>query len=97
VQHLAEIAGMGLSTLHDHFRVLTALSPLPYQKQLRSQAARGRMLIDDLDAASAGFEVWIRKRQPIQSRIQLFLRPTTDAGYSDPSLAGRCGVGVGNR
>ncbi|HWR36024.1 MAG TPA: AraC family transcriptional regulator, partial [Clostridia bacterium] len=57
VEHLAEIAGMGVSTLHHHFRVLTAMSPLQYQKQLRLQAARSRMLMDGLDAASAAFEV----------------------------------------
>ncbi len=33
------------------------MSPLQYQKQLRLQAARGRMLVDGLDAASAAFEV----------------------------------------
>jgi AraC-like DNA-binding protein len=57
VEDLAEIAGVGVSTLHHHFRVLTAMSPLRYQKQLRLQAARGRMLMDGLDAASAAFEV----------------------------------------
>jgi AraC-like DNA-binding protein len=57
VEDLAKIAGMGLSTLHHHFRALTAMSPLQYQKQLRLQAARGRMLVDGLDAASAAFEV----------------------------------------
>jgi AraC-like DNA-binding protein len=57
VEDLAELAGMGVSTLHHHFRVLTAMSPLQYQKQLRLQAARGRMLLDGLDAASAAFEV----------------------------------------
>jgi AraC-like DNA-binding protein len=57
VDDLAQIAGMGPSTLHHHFRALTAMSPLQYQKQLRLQAARGRMLIDGLDAASAAFEV----------------------------------------
>ena len=57
LEDLAEIAGMGVSTLHHHFRVLTAMSPLQYQKLLRLQAARGRMLIDGLDAASAAFEV----------------------------------------
>ncbi|MGO9261872.1 MAG: AraC family transcriptional regulator N-terminal domain-containing protein [Bryobacteraceae bacterium] len=57
VEDLAEIAGMGVSTLHHHFRALTAMSPLQYQKQLRLQAARGRMLMDALDAASAAFEV----------------------------------------
>ena len=57
VGDLAEMAGMGVSTLHHHFRMLTAMSPLQYQKQLRLQAARGRMLVDGLDAASAAFEV----------------------------------------
>jgi AraC-like DNA-binding protein len=57
VDDLAEIAGMGVSTLHHHFRMLTNMSPLQYQKQLRLQAARGRMLIDGLDATTAAFEV----------------------------------------
>src|SRR5271154_5838948 len=57
VEDLAQIAGMGVSTLHHHFRALTAMSPVQYQKQLRLQAARGRMLIDGLDAAGAAFEV----------------------------------------
>jgi AraC-like DNA-binding protein len=57
VEDLAKISGMGVSTLHHHFRVLTAMSPLQYQKQLRLHAARERMLMDGLDAASAAFEV----------------------------------------
>ena len=57
VEELAQIAGMGVSTLHTHFRVLTSLSPLQYQKQLRLHAARMRMLTDGLDATSAAFEV----------------------------------------
>ena len=54
---LAEIAGMGVSTLHHHFRVMTHMSPLQYQKQLRLQAARGRLLVDGLDASTVAFEV----------------------------------------
>ena len=57
VEDLAEIAAMGVSTLHHHFRVLTHMSPLQYQKQLRLQAARGRMLLDGLDASTVAFEV----------------------------------------
>lgn len=57
VEDLAQIAAMGVSTLHHHFRVLTSMSPLQYQKQLRLHAARQRMLMDGLDAASAAFEV----------------------------------------
>ena len=57
VEDLADLAGMGVSTLHHHFRVLTAMSPLQYQKHLRLQAARARMLVEGVDAASAAFEV----------------------------------------
>src|ERR1700722_4890314 len=57
VEHLATIAGMSRSTLHLHFRALTAMSPLQFQKQLRLHAARQRMLTGELDAASAAFEV----------------------------------------
>lgn len=46
VEQLATIAGMGRSTLHHHFRALTAMSPLQFQKQLRLRAARQRMLVD---------------------------------------------------
>jgi AraC-like DNA-binding protein len=48
---------MSRSTLHHHFRGLTAMSPLQFQKQLRLHAARQKMLVDELDAASAAFEV----------------------------------------
>ena len=57
VEELAEVARMGMSTLHHHFRALTAMSPLQYQKQLRLVAARERMLIEGIDATSAAFEV----------------------------------------
>jgi len=57
VDDLAAIAGMAVSTLHHHFRALTAMSPLQYQKQIRLQAARARMLADDVDAATVAFEV----------------------------------------
>ncbi len=57
VEDLAQIAGMSISTFHHYFRVLTAMSPLQYQKRLRLQAARGRMLLEGLDSASAAFEV----------------------------------------
>lgn len=57
VEELAQVAGMAVSTLHHHFRTLTAMSPLQYQKQIRLQAARARLLADDVDAATVAFEV----------------------------------------
>lgn len=57
VDDLATQAGMSSSTFHHHFRSMTALSPLQYQKQLRLQEARRLMLADHLDAAAAAFQV----------------------------------------
>jgi AraC-like DNA-binding protein len=57
MEELAAVARMGVSTLHHQFRQLTAMSPLQYQKQLRLQTARQRMLIDRIDATSAAYEV----------------------------------------
>jgi AraC-like DNA-binding protein len=57
MDELATIARMGVSTLHHQFRSLTAMSPLQYQKQLRLQSARERMLMDGMDATSAAYEV----------------------------------------
>ena len=44
VEALAEAAGMSLSAFHVHFRSITSLSPLQFQKQLRLIEARRRML-----------------------------------------------------
>ena len=57
VEELASVAQMGVSTFHHHFRSLTAMSPLQYQKRLRLHTARMRMLTEGMDAASAAFEV----------------------------------------
>jgi AraC-like DNA-binding protein len=57
VEELADIAQMGVSTLHHQFRSLTTMSPLQYQKQLRLLAARQRMLTDGIDVTSAAYEV----------------------------------------
>ena len=54
---LAAQARMSSSTFHHHFRTMTALSPLKYQKQLRLQEARRLMLAERLDAATAAFQV----------------------------------------
>lgn len=57
VEALAETTGMSTSTFHHHFRSMTALSPLKYQKKLRLEEARRLMLVENRDAASAAFEV----------------------------------------
>lgn len=57
IDDLAAHARMSTSTFHHHFRSMTALSPLQYQKQLRLQEARRLMLTEHLDAATAAFQV----------------------------------------
>lgn len=57
VDDLATKAGMSTSTFHHHFRSMTALSPLQFQKQLRLREARQLMLAEHLDAATAAFQV----------------------------------------
>jgi AraC-like DNA-binding protein len=57
VEELAQIAGMSQPSFHRHFREVTAMSPLQFQKQIRLQEARRRLLSQNADAASIGFEV----------------------------------------
>lgn len=56
-ESLARHAQMSLSGFHQHFKAVTGLSPLQYQKQLRLQEARRLMLGEGLDATSAAFRV----------------------------------------
>jgi AraC-like DNA-binding protein len=57
IDDLATQVNMSTSTFHHHFRSLTAMSPLQYQKWLRLNEARRLMLTDRLDAATAAFQV----------------------------------------
>ena len=57
IDDLAAQARMSSSTFHHHFRSMTALSPLQFQKQLRLQEARRLMLSERMDAANAAFQV----------------------------------------
>jgi AraC-like DNA-binding protein len=57
VEALARRVGMSPSAFHLHFKGVTALSPLQYQKRLRLQEARRLMLGEGLDAAEAAFRV----------------------------------------
>jgi AraC-like DNA-binding protein len=57
VDELASTAGMSVSAFHNHFRSMTAMSPLQFQKKMRLNEARRLMLADHLDASRAAFEV----------------------------------------
>ena len=57
IERLARELGMSVSGFHHHFKAVTAMSPLQFQKQIRLQEARRLMLGEDLDAASAAYRV----------------------------------------
>ncbi|RYG32558.1 AraC family transcriptional regulator, partial [bacterium] len=57
IENLAKELGMSSSGFHHHFKAVTDMSPLQYQKQLRLQEARRLLLGENLDAASAGYRV----------------------------------------
>ncbi|WP_160723498.1 AraC family transcriptional regulator [Bacillus sp. USDA818B3_A] len=57
IEELAEIANMSVSSLHRHFKEITAMSPIQFQKQLRLQEARSMLLSESADAADVAFRV----------------------------------------
>ena len=57
IDDIAQELGMSVSSFHHHFKAVTAMSPLQFQKQIRLQEARRLMLGEGLDAASAGYRV----------------------------------------
>ncbi|MBK1813705.1 AraC family transcriptional regulator [Clostridium sp. YIM B02505] len=57
IDELAKSINMSTSSLHHHFKKVTAMSPLQYQKQVRLQEARRLLLSETLEAADAAFQV----------------------------------------
>ena len=57
VEELAEQANMSAASFHRHFKAVTSMSPLQYQKQLRLLAARQMMLAENADATQAAYQV----------------------------------------
>jgi AraC-like DNA-binding protein len=57
IDDLAGQVHMSTSTFHHHFRAVTAMSPLQYQKWLRLNEARRLLLTENQDAATAAFQV----------------------------------------
>lgn len=57
VEALAKRVRLSPSSFHEHFKSITAMSPLQYQKQLRLQEARRLLLGESIDAADAAYRV----------------------------------------
>jgi AraC-like DNA-binding protein len=57
IETLAEHANMSISSFHRHFKAVTSMSPLQYQKQLRLLTARQMMLVENVDATQTAYQV----------------------------------------
>jgi AraC-like DNA-binding protein len=57
VEELAEQANMSISSFHRHFKAVTSMSPLQYQKQLKLLSARQIMLVENADATQTAYQV----------------------------------------
>ncbi|WP_369063423.1 AraC family transcriptional regulator [Burkholderia gladioli] len=57
IEELAELAGMSLATFHRHFKAVTTLAPLQYQKIVRLQQARRLLMIENRAVTEAAFAV----------------------------------------
>jgi AraC-like DNA-binding protein len=81
VDQLARIAGMSVSSFHDHFKRVTTLSPLQFQKQLRLQEARRLLQGDGGSAAEVGFKVGYESPSQFSREYARFygLPPLSDA------------------
>jgi AraC-like DNA-binding protein len=91
IERLAEVAGMSETSLHRHFKAVTAMSPLQYQKQIRLQEARHRLLSQGRDVAGVGFAVgYDSPSQFSREYARMFGRPPgrdLERLRADPSLA----------
>ncbi|WP_288949058.1 AraC family transcriptional regulator [uncultured Paracoccus sp.] len=57
IRKLADVAGMSPATFHRHFKAVTTMTPVQYQKQLRLQEARRLLLSGDADVARIGYAI----------------------------------------
>src|SRR5262245_56860652 len=89
VERLAEAAHMSLSSFHAHFKRVTAMSPLQYQKLLRLQEARRLLMTDPVAAATAGPRVGDESPSQFsrEYRRAFGAPPAADSRQSRPSRA----------
>jgi AraC-like DNA-binding protein len=76
VEDAARVAGMSVTSFYRHFHAITAMSPLQYQKQIRLQEARARLVAQPDDVAAVGFAVGYESASQFSREYRrLFGRP----------------------
>ncbi|SFB06362.1 Helix-turn-helix domain-containing protein [Cohnella sp. OV330] len=90
IHELAKRVSMSSTSLHKHFKRVTAMSPLQYQKIIRLQTARRLLLTEKLDAATAGFRVGYESPSQFNREYaRLFGRPPiSDVNHLRDSIYG---------
>lgn len=88
IERLAQAANMSVASLYRHFKQVTAMSPLQYQKQIRLQEARRLLMSSQINAADAGFQVGYESpSQFSREYARMFgLPPKSDAKHFLDSL-----------
>src|SRR6187397_3398668 len=94
---LAQRAHMSPSTFRQHFRALTGVSPLQYQKQLRLQEARQLMLNESLDAGSAAVRVGYESASQFSREYSRLFGAPPQRDVTRMRLAPAVGRGGGRR
>ena len=76
IKLITQETNMSPSGLHHHFKTLTNMTPLQYQKQLRLQEARRLMLVEAMDASAAAYHVgYVSRSQFTREYSRLFGTP----------------------
>ncbi|MGK5045740.1 AraC family transcriptional regulator N-terminal domain-containing protein [Janthinobacterium sp. GB4P2] len=90
IEQLAGMANMSMSSLHHHFKAITAMTPLQYQKLLRLQEARRLMLVEQIDAGTAGYRVGYASESQFSREYsrQFGRAPMRDVGQVRAQLSG---------
>ena len=78
IDNIASELGMSVSGFHHHFKAVTAMSPLQFQKRLRLQEARRLMLSDGTRCCKCSVPCRLPQRRAFQSGIQEHLRSATN-------------------
>ncbi|MCC7646371.1 MULTISPECIES: AraC family transcriptional regulator [unclassified Janthinobacterium] len=93
IEHLAGMANMSISSLHHHFKAITAMTPMQYQKLLRLQEARRLMLVEQIDAGTAGYRVGYASESQFSREYsrQFGRAPMRDVGQVRAQLSGANG------
>jgi AraC-like DNA-binding protein len=95
IGELAERVGMSVSSLHHHFKAVTATTPMQYQKQLRLHEARRLMLMEFLDVGTAGYRVGYQSPSQFSREYSRMygLSPLRDVGAMQRTMATQLSTG----